>query len=227
MGLVLIDRAFEAALSHGLTGQQTRLLVYMALRARDPRSPQDQPRYFAHWKHSARALGLTVSDDATRAPSAVGKALHGLSAAGLIEREGGYSGRAAEYLLKLPAAAERSAETGDHSAAEGAPFERERSSVSEGKVRRNGGPIEGVQEPQGGHPPTRRTCTRHDTWEHDAPCRSCQRDRTAYEQANDRAAATRPPSTMSEAVTDCGPGNHRFLSDGTCMVCPVRREVAA
>lgn len=227
MGLVLIDRAFEAALVHGLTGQQTRLLVYMALRARDPRTPQDQPRYFAHWKHSARALGLTVRDDATRAPSAVGKALHGLSTAGLIEREGGYSGRAAEYLLKLPSAGERSAETGDHSAAEGTPSERERSPVSEGKVRRIGGPIEGVQEPQGGHPTPSRTCTRHNTWEHDAPCRSCQRDRKAHEQHAARADAPRAAVTMSEAVADCGPGSHRFLPDGTCMLCPVRREAAA
>lgn len=33
------------------------------------------------------------------------------------------------------------------------------------------------------------------------------------------------PSTMSPAVDDCGPGRHRRLADGTCLLC-THREFA-
>lgn len=67
-----------------------------------------------------------------------------------------------------------------------------------------------------------RSCRRHPNWEHSDPCRACANDRRAAEVQS----ASRAPATMSEQRPDCGPGNHRRLPDGTCILCPDRGALA-
>jgi hypothetical protein len=66
-----------------------------------------------------------------------------------------------------------------------------------------------------------RTCTRHSTWTHSERCRACGVDKRA---AADHALRRRP-STMSERVIDCGPGNHKMLPGGSCMICEFRDPI--
>lgn len=70
--------------------------------------------------------------------------------------------------------------------------------------------------------PPPRSCRRHPSWEHSEPCRACAADR----RASDEHRRTRPPVTMSERRVDCGPGNHRRMPDGTCMLCEDRDPLA-
>lgn len=78
------------------------------------------------------------------------------------------------------------------------------------------------------------TCRRHSSWDHNDPCRACGADREAHEawtarlnQQWDAALKASPPvpirpSTMSERIEDCG--DHRWLTDSTCIRCEQRRE---
>ncbi|WDM42522.1 hypothetical protein KV395_04215 [Microbacterium luteolum] len=88
------------------------------------------------------------------------------------------------------------------------------------------------------------TCRRHETWDHNEPCRACGADRLAHEawrktlDADWDNALTSMESphpstpvpirgkTMSERLEDCADDSltHRWLSDGTCMRCEQRRE---
>ncbi|NQX11830.1 hypothetical protein HQQ80_09365 [Microbacteriaceae bacterium VKM Ac-2855] len=126
MGAQLVGRAFVFAADHRLTGNEMRLLLWMARTALDG---DDQPRYFASREESAFGLGdrlpeepdPAVADDASRAARAVRAAsfqrvkvaVNGLVAKGAISvLRRGREGQRAEYLVlpgvgRLPGSAKR------------------------------------------------------------------------------------------------------------------------
>lgn len=106
MGLKLIDRAFDAAALHNLTGQQTRLLLFIARTARDD---DPEPRYWGGWRAAAHALGMQPDKSHNvRMPSGLMKAFSDLVnvrppfAPLLIRLSAGHRGRNAVYLVNLP-----------------------------------------------------------------------------------------------------------------------------
>lgn len=105
----MAKEAYAVAVSIGLTDRQTRLLVFMALTAKDT---DPEPRYYAAREESVRALGKFIPDapepdhpDAARvnrerhnAFKSVKDATAGLVRAGVIvSHRRGQSGQRAEY----------------------------------------------------------------------------------------------------------------------------------
>jgi len=62
----------------------------------------------------------------------------------------------------------------------------------------------------------------------DTPCRACQRARLAYEAGlfEKKHKPTVPGIITPDYSTECT-GRHKWTADGTCAVCPARREAVA
>lgn len=109
MGAQLVSQAYAFAAGRDISGNEMRLLLFMALSAMDADNP---PRYFASREESAFALGRRVVDASCEDPVALADreaafarvkvALRGLVRAGAILRVvNGRNGRRSEYALTL------------------------------------------------------------------------------------------------------------------------------
>ncbi len=233
MGAGLAKAAYVAAARAGIDHAPTRALVFMALVALDS---DPEPSYFGGRIALAEALGAPSTTSGFRA---VDRVMATLSTVGLtmVIRKGA-PGRHTRYLLRdgtgspLSANTPRSASgdrrtdhahrvvnNSEHTTVSGRTHHGELSKHTTLSVdlRKK----EEKEEETRASAPTR-SCRRHPSWEHSEPCRACAADRRAAEAL----LATRAPATMSEQRSNCGPGNHRRLSDGSCILCIDRDPLA-
>jgi DNA-binding transcriptional ArsR family regulator len=234
VGAGLAKAAYAAAARSGVDHAPARVFVFMALA---PLDHDPDPAYFGGAAALAtEALGRQDDDAGLRA---VGRAISALRGARLVDRQGRGRGNTVRYPLldgcgrplmagRLPSGqdtgwsdAQRPVDsplTGrsapdDRTLSVGwsdaeRPTEEERRKEEE--TRASALPVDNSLP--------RRTCRRHESWEHSAPCRACAADRRAAEA---HAVAQRP-QTMSPRVLDCGVGRHKRLPDGTCIRCENR-----
>lgn len=235
MGAQLALAALDAASAVHAEHAPARVFVFMALTALDGDA---HPVYFAGRGRLADALGKNRDDAGYRAVARVSAQL---VASGLVAVSSPPAPGHPSRISLLdgrggplnPSDTRRSAssESYSHDAQRPANTRRPAServtlSVRTGDAQRHREEEEELQEKGKDAPASTRTCTRHNTWVHDDPCRACARDRQAVEAA----AAARRPATMSPRSLDCGPGRHVRLPDGTCTRCENRdplREGAA
>lgn len=236
MGAGLAKAAFSAANTLRVREHApVRLFVYMAIIAVDA---DPHPSFYGGREALAFALGAPRDDAGYRS---VKKAVRALSKHGLIDlRERPGRGRRARYnLLDGHGDPLRIGDpSGQPEAAELRPLGTPEGAVNNshwGPLRAGLGTPEGpIGDPSGvplggeekeeetrASAPTR-SCRRHPSWEHTEPCRACAVDRRAAEAQS----ASRAPSTMSEQRSNCGPGNHRRMLDGSCLFCTDRDPLA-
>lgn len=244
MGAGLALAALQAA--QGLDHAPARLYVGMALTALDS---DPQPVYFKGREAMAEILGVAPGEAGQRAVRralhtltqrrhiASERAAPGRNARHrLLDGRGGPLTPVASGIGGHSASPNRD-QTGDaerpvSNSNEGRSASPVQDRMGDGQ-RRNGGrsasgmgdgqrpPEEerGTTEEETPPPPTR-SCSRHDSWNHDEPCRACAQDRRAAEA---RVAGS-GPSTMSPAIDRCST-KHRWMPaepDGrrTCISCP-------
>lgn len=232
MGAGLAKAAYAAANALELREHApVRLFVFMALTARDGDSP---PSFYGGRESLAHALA--APGDATGYRS-VKKAVSSLTSSGLIAlRTRPGRGRRAQYdLLDGRGGILHIGDPSEVPVDEPRPeLETPQGSVNKsvrGPLKSTLGTPEGPfgdpsgvplggeedeEETRASAPP--RSCTRHSSWEHSQPCRACANDRRAAELHS----VARTPDTMSPRIVDCGPGKHKPLPGGTCMLCEFR-----
>jgi len=106
VGAQLVGKAFAFGISHSLSGNEFRLLAFMAHTARDTDQP---PRYFGSREMSAAGLGFLIPEDDGRpdnerarrsAFEVVRRATAALVTAGAITRiRSGRAGQRAEFTI--------------------------------------------------------------------------------------------------------------------------------
>lgn len=218
MGAGLVKAALAVADSFGLDHAPTRLLVAMAVTAKDS---DQSPAYWGGRDAQAAALGNRGS----AGHRAVTRALRALSEAGLIETVGAAPGRPARYLLLDGRGHALQALAGDEgrSPSYDAPTKDAHRPTNEGRSAPNEGrsgaptkdayrPAQEKEEDKEEALPSR-FCDRHPNGT-SAPCGPCG-------EARKRAEAWTPPKRPLR------PHTHRFDPvSGYCDGCELREDAA-
>lgn len=208
MGAGLALAAF--GVSATVTPAARNVFVLMALTAHDA---DPRPHYWGGRDRLCKAVGAEPGE---AGHLAVRRALTALRKASLIrDLSLAHRGHQADYSLMdgdghpLRPAPTTVGKKCLPNTDEGDQFQAERETNSVRKVGEKCPPKEEEDYKEEGAPPPR-SCRKHESWEHDQPCRACMADRKAAD-AWKTAEALRPRPARKH--------KHRAMEDGTCLGC--------